>query len=65
LRTHKNETDILFHDGTEREIPRPQDEEEQKENYIGKKKAYCQECGNCFLLLYDTVCQSDALWKRS
>jgi hypothetical protein len=29
---------ILLHDGTEREIPRPLDPEEQRENYSGKKK---------------------------
>jgi hypothetical protein len=28
----------LFHDGTEREIPRPQDPDEQQEKYSGKKK---------------------------
>jgi hypothetical protein len=31
---------ILFHDGTEREIPRPQDETQQKEKYSGKKKKH-------------------------
>lgn len=30
----------LFHDGTEREIPRPRDERAQKENYSGKKKKH-------------------------
>jgi hypothetical protein len=34
LSANKDETNILFHDGTEREIPRPQDEDEQKENHI-------------------------------
>jgi hypothetical protein len=34
------EEKILFHDGTEREIPRPVDEEEQKEKYSGKKKRH-------------------------
>ncbi len=29
---------VLLHDGTEREVPRPVDEEKQKENYSGKKK---------------------------
>ena len=33
-----NET--LIHDGTEREIPRPKDSEEQKDNYSGKKKKH-------------------------
>jgi hypothetical protein len=31
---------VLLHDGTEREIPRPVDEDEQKENYSGKKKKH-------------------------
>jgi hypothetical protein len=30
----------LFHDGTEREIPRPQNEEDQKDFYSGKKKKH-------------------------
>lgn len=30
----------LFHDGTEREIPRPVDEEAQSNNYSGKKKKH-------------------------
>jgi hypothetical protein len=30
---------LLLHDGTEREIPRPRDGEEQKEKYGGKKKS--------------------------
>ena len=35
-----NNNDVLLHDGTEREIPRPKDEEGQKENYSGKKKKH-------------------------
>jgi len=31
---------VLLHDGTEREVPRPQDEDEQKEKYSGKKKKH-------------------------
>ena len=31
---------VLFHDGTEREIPRPADPERQQENYSGKKKKH-------------------------
>jgi hypothetical protein len=31
---------ILLHDGTEREIPRPVDPDEQQENYSGKKKKH-------------------------
>jgi hypothetical protein len=34
------QTHVLIHDGTEREIPRPVDSEEQKENYSGKKKKH-------------------------
>lgn len=30
----------LFHDGTEREVPRPQDTDQQAENYSGKKKKH-------------------------
>jgi hypothetical protein len=36
----KSEEKVLLHDGTEREIPRPQEEEQQKENYSGKKKKH-------------------------
>jgi hypothetical protein len=35
-----NELPVLLHDGTEREIPRPVDDEEQRENYSGKKKKH-------------------------
>jgi hypothetical protein len=31
---------VLLHDGTEREIPRPKDADEQKEKYSGKKKKH-------------------------
>ena len=31
---------VLLHDGTEREIPRPADWDEQRENYSGKKKKH-------------------------
>ena len=31
---------LLLHDGTEREIPRPGDEQKQQENYSGKKKKH-------------------------
>lgn len=31
---------VLLHDGTEREIPRPVDADEQKEQYSGKKKCH-------------------------
>lgn len=35
-----NASPVLFHDGTEREIPRPVDSEQQKEQYSGKKKRH-------------------------
>jgi hypothetical protein len=34
----EGDTMTLLHDGTEREIQRPADEEKQKEHYSGKKK---------------------------
>jgi len=34
------ELPVLLHDGTEREIPRPVDTDEQRENYSGKKKKH-------------------------
>ncbi len=40
LEFSNKEEKLLLHDGTEREIPRPQDNEEQKENYSGKKKKH-------------------------
>jgi hypothetical protein len=48
-----NEEDkILMHDGTEREIPRPVDEEVQKETYSGKKKKNTLKNG----LIINTMC---------
>jgi hypothetical protein len=35
-----NSIPVLLHDGTEREIPRPVDYDEQKEKYSGKKKRH-------------------------
>lgn len=35
----------LLHDGTEREIPRPKDEQAQKDNYSGKKKKHTVKNG--------------------
>ena len=40
LEFSKAKEKVLIHDGTEREIPRPQDHEQQKENYSGKKKRH-------------------------
>jgi hypothetical protein len=34
------EAPVLIHDGTEREIPRPIDSDEQQQNYSGKKKKH-------------------------
>lgn len=39
------EINELVHDGSEREIPRPQDSERQKENYSGKKKRHMVKNG--------------------
>ena len=44
-----------MHDGTEREIPRPTDDEKQKENYSGKKKKHTLKNGlittlTCYIL---------------
>lgn len=36
----QQESKQLLHDGTEREIPRPQNDDDQKQYYSGKKKAY-------------------------
>ena len=48
---------ILFHDGTERKIPRPIDNEQQMENYSGKK-TYAQERGDHVGYLHDSFCFS-------
>jgi len=56
------EPPVLLHDGTEREIPRPVDDDEQKENYSGKKKKHTLKNGvvitACCLVLFvsDSVC---------
>lgn len=36
----EDENNLFFHDGTEREIPRPTDQETQKEYYSGKKTSF-------------------------
>ncbi|MDR0749682.1 MAG: transposase, partial [Tannerellaceae bacterium] len=50
------EEKILLHDGTEREIPRPQDEAEQASKYSGKKKKHTVKnaviIGCCCMVLY-------------
>jgi hypothetical protein len=50
------ESKVLLHDGTEREIPRPVDDELQKENYSGKKKKHTVKnaviIAACCLILY-------------
>jgi hypothetical protein len=47
---------VLLHDGTEREIPRPVDNELQKDNYSGKKKKHSVKnaviISACCLVLY-------------
>ena len=47
---------VLLHDGTEREIPRPVDDELQKDNYSGKKKKHTVKnaiiIAACCLILY-------------
>lgn len=40
LSTKHEASAVLIHDGTEREIPRPVDTEEQQEHYSGKKKKH-------------------------
>ena len=56
------ELPVLLHDGTEREIPRPVDVDEQKENYSGKKKKHTLKNGvvitACCLVLFvsESVC---------
>jgi len=53
---------ILLHDGTEREIPRPVDWDEQQENYSGKKKKHTVKNAvvitACCMILFvsSTVC---------
>lgn len=56
------ELPVLLHDGTEREIPRPVDSDEQRENYSGKKKKHTLKNGviitACCLILFvsESVC---------
>jgi flagellar biosynthesis chaperone FliJ len=58
----EEEFPILLHDGTEREIPRPVDPDEQQEKYSGKKKKHTVKNAvvitACCLILYvsPTVC---------
>ena len=53
---HDEEPPVLLHDGTEREIPRPVDDDQQKENYSGKKKKHTLKNGvvitACCLVLF-------------
>jgi len=64
LKAHRSEDalPILLHDGTEREIPRPVDPDEQKENYSGKKKKHTLKNAvvitACCLILFvsESVC---------
>jgi hypothetical protein len=43
LSEDREEVPVLLHDGTEREIPRPVDPDEQQENYSGKKKKHTRK----------------------
>lgn len=44
-RMSDNDLSVLIHDGTEREIPRPQDNDRQSEAYSGKKKRHTLKNG--------------------
>jgi hypothetical protein len=56
------EPPVFLHDGTEREIPRPVDDDEQKEHYSGKKKKHTVKnavviSASCLILFVSpTVC---------
>jgi hypothetical protein len=60
--SHYNSIPVLFHDGTERKIPRPVDYDEQKEKYSGKKKRHTVKnaviiAASCLVLFAgQTVC---------
>jgi hypothetical protein len=51
-----SEEKLLLHDGTEREIPRPMDEELQRDKYSGKKKKHSVKnaviIASCCLIVY-------------
>lgn len=57
----EGETPVLMHDGTEREIPRPVDSDDQKDKYSGKKKRHTVKNGvvttlaGCMLFVGATV----------
>jgi hypothetical protein len=50
------EDKCLLHDGTEQEVPRPQDDELQKEQYSGRKKKHTVKnaviISKCYLILH-------------
>ena len=58
----EKETIVLLHDGTERDIPRPQEEEAKRAHYSGKKKKHTIKNGviiaaSCmFLFISASVC---------
>ncbi|MDR0541145.1 MAG: transposase [Dysgonamonadaceae bacterium] len=62
LQKGKEELPVLLHDGTEREIPRPVDWDEQQENYSGKKKKHTLKNAltitSCCMILFvrESVC---------
>jgi hypothetical protein len=62
LPAEKESLPVLLHDGTEREIPRPVDWDEQQDNYSGKKKKHTLKNAlvitACCLILFvsESVC---------
>lgn len=62
LSREDTELPVLLHDGTEREIPRPVDSDEQQEYYSGKKKKHTLKNAviitSCCLILFvsESVC---------
>jgi hypothetical protein len=62
LHKEDEELPVLLHDGTEREIPRPVDSDEQRKNYSGKKRKHTIKNAviitACYLILFvsESVC---------
>ncbi len=57
--------DTLIVDATERAIQRPQDNEEQKDHYSGKKKAYNKKHRYFFYGFYDFIFRNNLFRKKS
>ncbi|MCT4644638.1 MAG: transposase family protein [Carboxylicivirga sp.] len=53
----------LLHDGTEREVPRPADYDEQQEFYSGKKKAYREKCSDYKHVVPCAFHRGNGSWK--